>query len=1090
MAGVVLAAAAISGSLAIGDSVKRSLQRQADARIGKVGVVWLGGERFFTDQLAAAARPLVPGAQGETDRETITNALFLEGTASLRKTGARVNRVQLIGVTDEFWSLSPSGEVPDRFSEEGWVGINETLAGQLAAEDSSVINVRVENPAALSREAPLSGTSEDIVPFSLRVSAVLGDEQSGAFSLRNEQITPPTVFLPLSRLQELVEQDGMANIILASEGVSLSDLRSALERSWTLEDVGLAIEPLDDGITRELTSSRVFLDDHLLQAVDLLSESSEPVLTYLAITLDHGELETPYSMVAGTDAPPGGAFPEGQAEGLIVSDWLAEDLAVEVEDEIGMSFFTVAAGRRLDTERIELPVVEIRALSENGWNESWTPNFPGILDVDSLDDWEPGIPIDRSRIRDKDDEYWDFYRATPKAFLPLATARQHFSNRFGSATAIRFVLADPTEPFLEQLRSMTSLAELGMGGRDVRAEARQGVRDSFDFGALFASMSGFLIGAAALLSGMVFVFSLSQRRREMGLLLTLGFSAGRLRKWLFIEALVLSAIGASLGLILGIGFTKSALWAMEGAWAEAASGVSFIYHVTVGSLVTAWLVAFLIGLGIVFFLARRLARLQPTELVRTSSDLGGVHGKSKLAGPLIVAVLSLAGGIACFFLPVEPGTPAEQGAFFGSGALLLTAALSAVAVLMRAYRKPKQGSMAGSLGQVLLQTGLRRKGRSLTLMIIVAAGVFLVTAIYSFRLDGSRGTERRSSGTGGFAFYAESTLPVYEDLDRQSARENFGLPEDPSVQVLSMRVSDGDDASCLNLNRAQAPTLLGVDAATLDRLGAFGFAKSLSRDEGEGADEGTPWQLLAEDISDEGTLVLPAVMDLNTATYALQLGLGDRIEYESDAGKPFSVEIVALLETSLLQGKVLVDEAKFLQAFPDSGGFQAFFIDARESESAREFADVAMRNLEDFGFSAVPASDRLNEFHAVQNTYLRIFSLLGVMGILLGTIGLAVLVVRSGLERRSEFAVMQAIGFRERSLQFLLGGEHFLYHSLGLLAGAMAALIAVAPQGGLGDIGAGIWVQLAAIWIIGGIVCFTAARLSTRQRLTSSLRAE
>ena len=44
--------------------------------------------------------------------------------------------------------------------------------------------------------------------------------------------------------------------------------------------------------------------------------------------------------------------------------------------------------------------------------------------------------------------------------------------------------------------------------------------------------------------------------------------------------------------------------------------------------------------------------------------------------------------------------------------------------------------------------------------------------------------------------------------------------------------------------------------------------------------------------------------------------------------------------------------------------------------------------LEDRGMEWVPAAQRLNDFNAVQNTYLSIFSTLGGLGLLLGTVGL------------------------------------------------------------------------------------------------------
>ena len=52
------------------------------------------------------------------------------------------------------------------------------------------------------------------------------------------------------------------------------------------------------------------------------------------------------------------------------------------------------------------------------------------------------------------------------------------------------------------------------------------------------------------------------------------------------------------------------------------------------------------------------------------------------------------------------------------------------------------------------------------------------------------------------------------------------------------------------------------------------------------------------------------------------------------------------------------------------------------------------------------AAVRLDEFNAVQNTYLQIFQLLGGLGLLLGSVGLGVVVLRNALERRAELATV------------------------------------------------------------------------------------
>ena len=55
-----------------------------------------------------------------------------------------------------------------------------------------------------------------------------------------------------------------------------------------------------------------------------------------------------------------------------------------------------------------------------------------MSDAPSLEDWDPPFPIDLSRIRPVDEQYWDDYRTTPKAFV---AATRSGATSGGRATA-------------------------------------------------------------------------------------------------------------------------------------------------------------------------------------------------------------------------------------------------------------------------------------------------------------------------------------------------------------------------------------------------------------------------------------------------------------------------------------------------------------------------------------------------------------------------------------------------------------------------------------------------------------------------------
>ncbi len=1081
LAGVALTSAILSGALVVGDSVKESLSRNADARLSKIGPVLVGGERYVT---AALADRISDRLDWEV---AVAPILQMEGTASARGGGRRINKVQILGIDDRFWNFSIAGEAPDGFEEDRWIAINEPMASRIGVEVGDTLIVRLELPGALSRDAPLSGESEQTTPFTAKVTSVLGSSDFGLFSLRAEQVPPSTIFVKLSRLQDFLEQPGRVNVLAAPRGVDPAAFAAATQAAWDLEDVQLTVSSVGDAGVQQMVSSRIFFDEVIVKALRQISSSVAPVLTYLATGIQGADGETPYSMVSGVAPALNGIVDEDLPKnGIVLSDWLADDLNAAVGDDVTLVYNVVGTGRALIEQSRAFKVARVAPIGEFGWDRSWTPEFPGIFDVEDLDDWEPGIPIDRDRIRDKDDEFWDEYRATPKAFVSLTAAQGMWANRFGSATAVRFVPNDTAGSLDDGLRQSLHLEDLGMAYRDLTAEAEAAVANSFDFGALFASMSFFLVLAALILAGLVFVFGIEQRSSQIGLLLALGFTRRRVRRIFLAEAVILSVAGAAIGLLGGYLYTRLALYGMSGVWQDAAAGIEFVYFLRPLSLVIAFGITVVVALIVVWLASKRVMAVEPSHLISGGEDLS--LGNSSKGWDRIVLIVSVLVGLTLLFVPKEAGTMAEQGMFFGVGFLFTAAGVAACSLFIRRFLQPSYALT--SLGALGRQHTVRRRGRSLAVVGLMAAGVFMVTAINSFRLDGTRGAERRGAGTGGFAYVGESTLPIYEDLNGEAGRKKFGLDDfDEDFSIYPFRVSNGEDASCLNLNRAQRPRIMATDVSRIAALDPFSFMKR--DDDGEGSG----WTLLsASPQNDEnGVPVIPGIIDQNTATYALSKGLGDLVTYETVSGDSFAVRIVGFLDTSILQGNLLISEENFIQFFPDAGGYRFFLMDADTVDSSDPVAAHLTRMFGDLGLEMRPTSDLLNEFNAVQNTYLSIFSTLGGLGIFLGTLGLAIIVGRNVLERRGQLGVMQSMGFTREMLARMVLSEHWFLHVFGVILGFVAAMIAVAPKLSSGA-SALPWALLGGIngaVLLGGLIfCWLAARVVLRGDLLDSIRRE
>jgi hypothetical protein len=457
-------------------------------------------------------------------------------------------------------------------------------------------------------------------------------------------------------------------------------------------------------------------------------------------------------------------------------------------------------------------------------------------------------------------------------------------------------------------------------------------------------------------------------------------------------------------------------------------------HIRPGSVVIGAAAVVLAAVASMAWAIRGQMRAPISDLRRRESGTNTRRAarRSLLAGAVcLLAAAGVAGRV-----PAGQGQ-AAAGAFFASGSLVLAGLLAlahgGLGLLQQAAARGAPGGLRLAIRGVAL-----RPGRSLACIALVAFGVFLVIAVAANRRGTVRDPGERSSGTGGYALWGQTTLPLTHDLNSARGRARFGLTSEAAAGVVftPLRLREGDDASCLNLNRVATPHLLGVDPAALDQRGAFSFVQMAA-----GADAAHPWRLLDCDL---GPDTVPAIADWAVIRWGLGKAVGDTLTYTDDAGQTFQVRLMAGLAPSIFQGHLMVSERHLLQRFPSLGGARVLLVDA-PTDRAAPLERALTGRLADLGLACAPTARRLAEFNSVENTYLSIFMLLGGLGVLLGSAGLGVVAARNILERRAELAVLRAVGFRRRHLRRLVFAEHSALALAGIVAGALAAGVAVTP---------------------------------------------
>ena len=1148
--GVAVGTAVLAGALLVGDSVRGSLRSLTLDRLGAIDHA-LVTDRYFREALA---QELVDGDKIYSSIDAVAPAVLIRGSLQSADSGARASRVNIHGVDERFWLLFNTARVETPGADAGGDGggggtdvalpegrqlaLNEALAREVGAKSGDAVLVRFQTDTLVPSESVMGRKADNVRTLRLTVAAVLPDRGIGRFGLSPSQQLPYNVFLPMATLQRALEQPGRANAIFVAGGEIFAgpndtggppgspprdsadsaasadskmiaipghDLNLSLMRVLQLDDLNLSLETRAESGVLSIETDRIVLEPASSAAATSAARAagmeSSPVLTYLANNIAVGDRGVPYSTVTAIDTAAGQPFgPLPLASGqpapalgedeILLNDWAAKDLDASVGDAVELSYYLVGEQGALETERHTFTLTGIIKLSGLAADQHLAPKFEGMSDADRMGDWDPPFPVDLSKIRAIDEDYWDSYRTAPKAFVSLETAKKLWSSRFGQLTAVRVApaagqsLDEASVKLRQELMRHLNGAAYGLSFQPVKAQALDASSGATDFSELFIGFSMFLIVSAAMLVALLFRLGVERRSKEIGLLLAGGQPISMVRWLLLTEATIVASVGCLLGLPGAVGYAALMVHGLSTWWSDAVGGSFLELHVAAPSLIGGAVGSLLMMVISIWLGVRKLEQLSPRSMLAGTleeASFAASYGPASAAGarrPRIVALTSagLAALLAVIAATVED-VPAAA-VFFGVGALLLVASLAFFRViLLRRSAGVISGQGVGSLAKLGARNGRRYPTRSVLSAGLVASATFVIVAVALNRHDVTSQEPSLNSGDGGFRFIAESDLPVYRDqLEFEKSDEAV------TTRVFSLRAKPGEDASCLNLYRPSKPTLLGASADLMER-GGFAFQGTLADTEREVAN---PWLLLDKKLAGDA---IPVFGDVNSVKYILHLGLEKDLTFTDEQGRPRRLVIAGLLSRSVFQSQLIMSEANFLDLFPSHSGYNQFLVETDSPEAGT----LLEERFADQGFDATRTADRLAGYLIVENTYLSTFQTLGGLGLLLGTLGLAVVMIRSVLERRSELALLQAVGFGGSSISCLVLAENGFLLVFGVVIGALAALLAVLPHL-LSGMAEPPWVSLLGtlllIITIGLLAGAAAVGTSLRTPLLAALRRE
>lgn len=1118
--GAAVGTAVLTGSLIVGDSMRASLRDLTLERLGRVDHA-LVAARMFREQLAADLRA--------------APAILLRGSAATDN--ARAGQMNVLGVDDRFWKLAD--HPPETIPRDGEVLLNDALARELGAKAGDRVLLRFEKPSAVPRDSVLGRRSEVVATVPLTVAGVLPARGVGRFALQASQQLPRNAYVPLATLQRALKLPGRANAMFIADRFGVpalagssrqetplpakagtpnlatpSTFQKRLHDSLTLADLDLQLRVLAARGCVLLESSRMILEPAVANAAlgtaAELGITAAPTLTYLANTIATGGREIPYSTVTAFDSKlrltSGDPSPPLGGDEILLNEWAANDLSAKPGDTVRLAYYVADAQGQLHTAEHTFKLAGVVALSGAAADPALTPEYPGISDAKTMADWDPPFPVDLKRVRARDEDYWEERRATPKAFVSLATGQRLWSSRFGALTSVRLVPSGgagilPAEADLNKLAALfeknllvkLSPDQFGLVFQPVKEQGLRAAGGATDFGQLFFGFSFFLIISAAMLMALLFRLGVERRAKEIGILLATGFPVRVVRRLLLLEGGAVAVAGSALGLLGAVGYGALMIAGLRTWWLPAV-GTPFLKLALAGSSLAAGCAGgVVVALASIWRTARSLRRREAVMLLagKFAGEEPHVAGARAVRRRWYVSGAALlAAGTS---LAVSAGGGTEQAAigFFGGGAALLVAALAFVDGWFRRESKSFVATAAERrVAWLGVRNGARHPGRSVLTAGLVASATFLIMAVTAFHHSPGHQPPEKNSGDGGFLLAAESDVPLHRDLNSPQGRKALGVTSAAAAElrgtsVMPFRLRPGDDTSCLNLYAPEKPRILGATDAMIAR-GGFRFAATLAASAEERAN---PWLLLRRDF---GPGVVPVFGDANTVQWILHSGLGQDLVITDERGATARLRFVGLLKGCVFQGELVIGEARFLKLFPSQSGYGFFLIEA-PMERGRTVARALAEALGDYGFNVTPVAERLASFAVVENTYLATFRMLGGLGLALGTLGLGAILLRNVLERRGELALLRALGFPQRSLAVLVLAENGFLLALGLVCGVACALLAVAPHlaASAGEMPWGQLAAMLALVVVAGLGSSAAAvRAAWRVPMLGALRDE
>jgi putative ABC transport system permease protein len=568
---------------------------------------------------------------------------------------------------------------------------------------------------------------------------------------------------------------------------------------------------------------------------------------------------------------------------------------------------------------------------------------------------------------------------------------------------------------------------------------------SASFQGTAALVAAIVLFVGAFLIVNTLTMTVGERAREVGLLRAAGATRGQLSRFVFSGALLLGAIGAGLGVILGAGIAVL----MAGAVSDATGLTANVTTIDPGGA----LVAAAVGIGITILAAIEpalgAARISPVEALRARLDLPSLRrGRLSWIAFIFVAV----GVLAMLAWPPVIAADGAERALSVYGVLLVATLVSPfvlqplarvlgmpVGLILRIEERLARGSLARDRSRTTLTLGSLVIG----LAMIVALGWSAQAAraaAFAWLDDVVPGDEIVSSIRPiGPDESVEETLAAVPGVARVTPIASFdlafrGIRVDAAAVVGADFLADG-----------RLTAVAGDRAAALTALDAGGVA-----------------------IVPEGLAT------------SLGLALGQTMRLPIDATRELELEVAAIVERSMpgTSGEAILvgwEDATESLGVLGADAFAVRFVPGTE-ETARPALRAAAKTL------ALESNPIERIQGAVADALARVFGVfdaLALVAVIVATLGIVNTLTIGVVERIREIGLLRAIGMTRRQVMRMVVVEAAILGVVGVVLGAIAGVAAgavlVQLDGGLGDPGGIPWLSIGVAAVLGLVLPAVAA---------------